>query len=276
MVSVHMISYNHEKYISDAINGVIFQQTNFPVELIISDDSSTDNTRQIIESYYKQYPDKIRIINREKNMGAVANFADTFRYCTGKYIALCEGDDYWSDQYKLQNQIDFLENNPDYVGCFHNTEERYEKGNTSSFLYCKFPNAQDVSFKELAYGNFIPTCSAVFKNFNADKLPQWYTSLPLADWTLHLINSLRGNYWYIPKVMAVHRLHEQSIWMLQDLKRNETFTMNIYDTMIQSDTFTPDQIEWLKRGRTRIKNKYSLKGKAKQIIKKTINKLIPQ
>src|SRR5579863_10267113 len=194
-VSVHMITYNHEKYIADAINGVAFQKTNFPIELIISDDCSTDKTRQIIEKFTIMYPDLLRPIFREKNIGSMANFTDTFSYCSGKFIALCEGDDYWSDPYKLQKQVDFLENNPNYVGCFHNTEERYEDSMVkSSFLYSNLPQAQNVSFKDLAAGNLIPTCSVIFRNFNIDPLPAWYSTLPIGDWPLHLINSAKGDF----------------------------------------------------------------------------------
>lgn len=119
IVSVLMITYNHENFIREAIEGVLMQKTDFPVELIIGEDCSTDSTRKICLEYKAKYPDKIRLLLPEFNLGVMRNFIETMQAATGKYIALCEGDDYWTDQYKLQKQVDFLEANSDYSCCFH-------------------------------------------------------------------------------------------------------------------------------------------------------------
>lgn len=113
LVSVHMITYNHEDYISAAIEGVLAQVTDFRYELIISDDCSSDSTSLIIAKYAALRPEIIKPLLREKNIGSMANFLDTFNFCSGKYIALCEGDDYWCNPYKLRDQVFFLENNKD-------------------------------------------------------------------------------------------------------------------------------------------------------------------
>jgi len=109
-----MMAYNHENYISKAIEGVLMQKTNFGFEIVIGEDCSTDKTREIILSYKKTYPGKFKLILHEKNVGAMANQNAVFSACTGKYIAMCEGDDYWTDPYKLQKQVDFLEASTDY------------------------------------------------------------------------------------------------------------------------------------------------------------------
>lgn len=114
MVSVCMITYNHAPYIRQAIEGVLMQQTEFPFELLIGEDCSTDQTREICRHYLAQYPDKIHLLLPEKNLGSLDNFFATLDAATGKYIAFCEGDDYWIDPLKLQRQVDFLEANPDY------------------------------------------------------------------------------------------------------------------------------------------------------------------
>ena len=118
-VSVFMMAYNHEKYISEAIDGVLMQKTNFDFDIVIGEDCSTDNTRQIVLDYQQQYPGKVKLLLHEKNIGAMANQMAVFNACKGKYIAMCEGDDYWTDPYKLQKQVDFLEANEDYSICSH-------------------------------------------------------------------------------------------------------------------------------------------------------------
>ncbi len=135
--------------------------------------------------------------------------------------------------YKLQHQVDFLEANKNFCGCFHNTEERYEDDTKrASFLYCGFPAARAISFKDLSFVNVIPTCSVVFRNNLFGKFPEWYSKLRLGDWTLHLLNAQYGDFWYIPRVMAVHRLHNKSTWMLQDAEKNKQSTIEAYDEMI--------------------------------------------
>ncbi len=119
IVSVLMITYNHENFIREAIDGVLMQKTDFPIELIIGEDCSTDSTRKIVVEYAEKYPDLIRPLLPESNLGMMKNFIKTMEAAKGKYIALCEGDDYWTDPYKLQKQVDFLEDNTDYCLCCH-------------------------------------------------------------------------------------------------------------------------------------------------------------
>lgn len=114
IVSVAMITYNHEPYIAKAIEGVINQQTEYPFELIIGEDRSFDRTREIVLEYQKKYPEVVRVLIPERNTGSIKNMLRVEKACHGKYIAYCEGDDYWHNPYKLQRQTDFLENNPDF------------------------------------------------------------------------------------------------------------------------------------------------------------------
>jgi glycosyltransferase involved in cell wall biosynthesis len=115
MVSVVMITYNHENLIARAIEGVVNQVTEYPLELIIGEDCSTDSTRAIVEEYQRKYPEIIRLITSEKNVGAFKNGIRSERACLGKYVAYCEGDDFWHESNKIQLQVNFLENNPDYA-----------------------------------------------------------------------------------------------------------------------------------------------------------------
>lgn len=119
LVSVRTSTYNHGKYIKYCIEGVLMQKTTFPFEFIIGEDCSTDETREIVFEYAKKYPDIIRVITADYNVGSKANGRRCIRACRGKYMAICEGDDYWTDPLKLQKQVDFLEANPNYVFCCH-------------------------------------------------------------------------------------------------------------------------------------------------------------
>ena len=119
-------TYNHENYISAALDGFVMQKTNFEFEVIVADDASTDKTPEIIKNYAKKYPDLIKPVLREKNLGAVHNFQDIIQNITTDYVALCEGDDFWTDENKLQLQFDFLEEHPEFAICYHTVDLLYE------------------------------------------------------------------------------------------------------------------------------------------------------
>jgi glycosyltransferase involved in cell wall biosynthesis len=127
-VSVVMITFNHENYIREAIEGVLMQETDFEMELIISNDCSTDATNIVIEDFLLNHPNafKVKYFNQEKNLGMMPNFIFTLNQSKGNYIAICEGDDYWTDTYKLQKQVDFLEANPEYV--IHGGDAFFHRG----------------------------------------------------------------------------------------------------------------------------------------------------
>lgn len=118
-VSVIMLTYNHEKYISQALNSVLMQEVNFDYEVLIGDDCSSDMTQQILLEYQHKYPKKIVLRLRQKNIGATKNAYELLMMAQGKYLATCEGDDYWTNIHKLQLQVDFLEKNPQFIGCTH-------------------------------------------------------------------------------------------------------------------------------------------------------------
>jgi len=120
LLSVIFITYNHEKYVKKALMSVLNQKTNFDFEVIVGEDCSTDSTREILTEIYNQYPDKVKLLFREKNLGRpTLNVYQTTMECRGKYLAYLEGDDYWTDEYKLQKQVDFLESHPEYIACSH-------------------------------------------------------------------------------------------------------------------------------------------------------------
>ncbi|MFZ4771620.1 MAG: glycosyltransferase [Ferruginibacter sp.] len=221
MVSVLMIAYNQEKYIAEAITSVLMQETDFPFELIISDDASTDNTKKIISDIIKNHPKGglIGFYDHVSNLGMKANFTFTIEQCRGKYIAICEGDDYWTDPAKLQRQVDFLETNNDYALCFHQTITLYEDG--TELMYNNFTEDTRFEFLDLVQRPFISTVSSLFKNPNP--LPAWFADIA-SDWPLFLHIASQGKLYYMKDCMAVYRRHSEGVWssLSNDEKYNNT------------------------------------------------------
>jgi len=163
MVSVQMITYKHEEFIKQAIEGVLMQETDFEFDLIIADDCSPDNTNKIVDEIIKNHSKSVRIkySRHEKNIGMQANGRFAFNQCNGKYIAFCEGDDYWTDPLKLQKQVDFLEANPDY-GMVHSSYSVYNESNkTLSSNSKKNVNSGDVFRSLIISGNNVSTLTVL-------------------------------------------------------------------------------------------------------------------
>lgn len=218
-----MITYNHEAYIEKALIGVLNQQTKFSYVLIIAEDCSTDHTRIMCEKYEKAYPSAAKLLDSSENHGMQKNFMRAFAECTGKYIALCEGDDYWTDPYKLQKQVDFLEANPDYAICFHPVVVKDENSGEmiEDYLTHEVPNTTTI--ENLAcLGNYMHTPSVVFRNRGS--LPSYFNQLAAGDYPLHLYNAEQGKIFKMTDIMAVYRVHNRSSWSSKDLiyrqKRN--------------------------------------------------------
>jgi len=173
MISVGVMGYNQEKYVRQAMDCILAQQCSYPFEIVIGDDASTDNTRTILEEYQQKHPGKIRLLPKAPNKGVLRNYADVVKACTGKYIAFCHCDDYWHDPRKLQKQVEFLENNPDY-GLVH-TDANFFIETTSSTLYSYHgkvhPNMPEGNvFEALLQGQFsIVTPTALYSKAAMDK-----------------------------------------------------------------------------------------------------------
>ena len=214
-VSVCMITYNHEMFIEKAIEGVLMQKTNFPVELVIGEDCSTDRTREICLKYKNEYPDRIKLLLREKNLGIMGNFIDTLQSCTGRYIALCEGDDYWTDPYKLQKQADFLDANAGFSICFHSVKVLKRNRLRRDKITRDVPETTDIY--TLAEGNYIHTPSVMYRR-RGEVLKEFEKAagLSVGDYVLHMFHARYGKIKKIPDAMAVYRIHEGGVWSLRD------------------------------------------------------------
>jgi glycosyltransferase involved in cell wall biosynthesis len=170
---------------------------------------STDGTREIINKYAKKYPDVIKPILRKKNMGSIRNFMDTFEKATGKYVALCEGDDYWTDPYKLQKQVDFMETHKDYSICFHPVKVHYEDESIEDAI---FPEEKtDFTLNKLLNHNFIQTNSVMYRKQREYSLSK-EDFLP-GDYYLHAYHARFGKIGFINEAMGVYRRHNEGLWV---------------------------------------------------------------
>ncbi len=201
-VSVHMITYNHEGFIADAIDGVLAQITDFPIEIVIGEDCSTDLTRRICEDYRARHPGLIRLLYSEKNLGIQANSLRTFEACRGNYIAFCEGDDYWVNPHKLQRQVDHLDANPDVSISMHDYTIEIDgelmgprKNAYVDYLGYDFHTYFKCQFSQT--GTFV-----IRKTF---QLPHWYSEVYAGDIMLVGLAAKHGTLHYIDERLSVYR-----------------------------------------------------------------------
>lgn len=209
LVSVWMITYNQENYISQALDSVLMQKTDFDYEIVIGEDCSTDNTRMILEEYKNKYQDKIRLILNESNIGMIANQNKTFKACQGEYIAMLEGDDFWIDEYKLQKQVDKMKKYPNCNISFHPVK------NTNKQIVNFYSNKEEIFSVEKGIkigGYFCSTPSIMIKKEVVFLLPDFLNDAPAGDFYIQIFGSLKGGYLYIPDIMSVYRLNAESSW----------------------------------------------------------------
>ena len=214
-VAIWMVTYNHELYIKQAIESILMQKTSFRYKLFIGEDFSTDSTREICIKYEKEFPEKIELILQEKNIGPFLNASSVYKACfesEAKYVAMCEGDDYWTDEYKLQKQVDVLEAEPNLSFCCHGVEVKNEiQGVMFEYSY---PNNNIIKFKDILLPNshFVPTCSLMFRmSFLPKPFPNWFAASKIGDIPLELMLLDRGDAYFIFEKMACYRRHSSSL-----------------------------------------------------------------
>ena len=207
MVAVWMVTYNHGEFIENAIESVMMQKSTFQYKLFIGEDSSTDKTREICKKLKEKYPDKIELFLHEKNIGSNSNGVFMYKECfksEAKYIALLEGDDYWTDPYKLQKQVDFLEANSDYVLSFHKVKILKPDGGLVDDFITNVPENYETQETLARLGNYIHTPSVVFKNIKMEFPPEFSLS-PVGDYFLYIMLTEHGKLKYLEEEMAVYR-----------------------------------------------------------------------
>jgi glycosyltransferase involved in cell wall biosynthesis len=210
IVSIWCITYNHARFIRDAIEGFLMQETTFPVEIFVHDDASTDGTADIVRGYAERYPQLFWIVLQKENQWSqsTGRIFESLRKQRGKFLAFCEGDDFWTKTYKLEQQVRFLEENPSYSICFHRVRVLSNTGNlVDDPLEARFEKIQTsyaTRFDLIKHGNFINTASAMYRNDELNYPPEVSRS-PVGDYLLHICRSEQGHIHRLNESMAVYR-----------------------------------------------------------------------
>jgi glycosyltransferase involved in cell wall biosynthesis len=218
-LSIVVLTYNQSEYVAQALDSVLEQKTNFNFEIIIADDGSEDGTISIIKEYKKKYPKRFITIQAEKNRGVLKNAKEAKKYIKGEYVAFIDGDDYWTYEYKLQKQIDFLDNNPEYNGIFHDAKIVHIDQDADQKLFSgKEFYSQSYNYKEIIYPSdiinrlILPTASTVLRSdFLFKKSFDLITDYYSLDWKLCCLAIKQSKFYFINQPWSVYRNHSKGV-----------------------------------------------------------------
>ncbi len=222
-LSVLIITYNHERFVAQAIESVLAQRVNFDYDIVIGEDCSTDGTRAVIQEFQRRYPERIVAFFRERNVGGLRNLEATLPACRGQYLAILEGDDYWTCPNKLQRQVEFLDSHPKYAISCHRVRFLDETGSGQAGSHPPHP-AGSYTIEDLLRGNFVMTGSAVVRRDLVALLPPSFSDLKAGDWARSVLTARHGTIELMDDIMAVYRLHAGGAWsgLSPDARLKET------------------------------------------------------
>ena len=237
LVSVVCLCYNHASTVAQAIESVLMQQTDFPFELIVHDDASTDGSAEIIRAYAEKYPDTVVSVLQTENRFSSCNLAETYiaPLLRGQYVAICEGDDYWTAPDKLQTQADLMRAAPEISLCFHAVQEL--SGDAVSVCRpCKADGFVPSSLIIRRGGMFCPSVSIMVRRDITDLWPEFRKAADVYDYPLQALAAAKGKVWYTDRVMAAYRFRHAGSWTARQAEgsdyahlENETRWLGLFD-----------------------------------------------
>lgn len=224
-----MLTYKHEAFLEEAINGILMQQGEFDLELIIGDDCSPDNSEAIVNKFLinQSTHRRIRYFRHSENIGMMPNFAYCFEKCKGEFIAFCEGDDYWTDKNKLNRQVDFLRKNKKYV---LTTSSAYKLENNKLCLFDNKGAAKTFTQYDQLIDNQCITCTVAFRKV-IDKIPKWMDSLPIGDYPFFLLLMNHGLGYHDNFISAVYRVHSGGVYSGLDDKSRLLKEIEVFEAL---------------------------------------------
>ncbi len=244
LLSVTCMTYNQENYIADALDGILMQETDFPFEIIVHDDCSTDKTADIAVEYAEKYPTIIKLILHKENQYSqgIKPTEASFKKALGKYIAMCDGDDYWVDPNKLQIQLDEMRKVENCQMSFHPAIDIWEDNSKKDGITTKQADGNKLFSADeivLGGGGFCPTASLIFKKEAVVNLPEWYDKAPFGDYFLQIFGSLKGGALYIDRPMSVYRRNATGSWSsaMLDIKKKEKEFQKILEIYSEMDRY---------------------------------------
>lgn len=264
LVSVRLATYKHEAWIAQCLEGILMQRTDFPFEVIVGEDDGPDQTRKIAQSYADRFPDRVRLLPAEPNLGPMRNSYRIQQACRGKYHAMIEGDDYWIDPLKLQSQADFLEAHPDVSVCVHNAFILNEMHGATRLFY-ETPPAPIGDF-EAGLRMTFPTASVMARGAVLASLPAWRLKIWCGDllfrlWCLH-----HGKFAYVNRIMSVYRRHQDGLdarrWQLgvQAHFNDVLFTLRQFDRDTQLAHTASLRREIARKRQEQLRRRFGLMG----------------
>ena len=226
-VSVAMVACNQERYVAEALDSVLAQRVAFPFEIVIADDASQDGTPRILEEYAARHGN-IRLLLAAQKRGMAGNYVAALSACRGAFVAMLDGDDYWSSPDKLERQVAFLDRHPDCAICFHDATKVFDGTSRPPVPFCPPGQPPFAGLHELLAANFLPTSSVMYRRDEAG-VPDWLLELRFVDWPLHILNARRGSIGYLPEAMSVYRIHPEGDWSSMDLEERARGIVQIYE-----------------------------------------------
>lgn len=277
MVSVECNSYNQEDFIAEALESILMQETNFAFEILVHDDASTDRTADIIRSYEQRYPDIIKPIYQTENQYSKDVPFETFNdeRARGKYLAICEGDDYWTDPEKLQRQVDYMEAHPECSMCVHAAEKvsAVSKKKVATIR----PSHKDKLFsvEEVIEGggDLFATNSILYSREKIPKMPEFYLNATIGDYPLVIWGALRGTFYYMDRNMAAYRVEVKGSWtdmQVSDVAAKQKHLQEVAVLLDEINTFTNFKYDYV-INRTKRRNRFYILLKQLKI-KETLKK----
>jgi glycosyltransferase involved in cell wall biosynthesis len=226
------MTFNHARFIDQAVQGALSQRTAFDFEVLISEDCSTDGTRQKVIEWQRGHPSRIRLLLSDHNLRSNAVVARGLRAARGEYVAMLDGDDYWTADDKLQRQADFLDAHPGCAMCFHNARVVDETGLREPRNWTPPEQPPVSTLEDIWMGNFIAMCSTMFRRATIAEPPRWYEAMfPITDWPLHILAACHGDIGYLDEVMGIYRHHGGGMYSPYSTLEKIEMTRAFYRTM---------------------------------------------
>lgn len=254
-LSVSIVTFQQVDYIRQAVESTLQQETRFPIEVIVGDDASTDGTLEVLEDIHAGAPDRVKLLRAKSNYGdfGLSNVMATIDSAQGEYVAFLDGDDYWTDRFKLQRQVEFMDAHPECAISAHRVEHVCEDGTRQLSVR---PGVGDAVYDidRLLNVNFTPKSATMVRKAALDALPGWYrtTTVASAAWLLNVLTARGGKIGFIDDVMAAHRIHRDSVTLLYGTRRMLADKLAALEML---RPYFPQQEEALLRAERRIRRR---------------------
>lgn len=213
-VTVLVTTFNQLAFVDEAIRSVLMQETSFPFEILVADDGSTDGTRRIVSQWRDAFPERIRCFFPEQNMGyrGGAMFQEALTMCRSPFLALLDGDDYWTSPHKLQRQVDLLERRPECSGAFHPVDLLDQATGRIVGVFPAAVSKETYSLDDFIFGTGVQSSSTVFRTDLLPELPDWIFTSSYADWGFQAAHAAHAPLALLPERMGVYRKHREGVW----------------------------------------------------------------